>query len=384
MQPLNSKENTAGHSTAASWVMRLVCFSWLMAKLIGWKVWIKDRQFPLVPVADWLNWPSLMHYILFVLSLALIVSLVFKPSNKTILITLLCSEILSCLADQNRWQPWQYQYLFTVAAFIINFKNTKNCIACTAFIMASTYFYSGIGKFNEGYLVMVWDNIFLKSIFKLPEAAYRQNNLHYLGYATALAEVLFAIGLFFARTKNIAAWGMIGMHLFILYALGPLGIHYNTVIWPWNILMILLLFIVFIKSADSPVSFKTLWPGFNKVVLLAWGILPALNYAGLWDNYFSSRLYSGGLPQMSICLKDPSEIEEFQPYLNSTDSYNRCTGDAMLNLQNWAVKEMEVLPLPEIRVYEQIQRQWMLAHPGSSARFMIYYINQQRPVPAGK
>ncbi|HOZ78925.1 MAG TPA: hypothetical protein PLY34_13105 [Ferruginibacter sp.] len=384
MQTVSSNEHTADHQKTAAWVMRLVCICWLMAKLIGWKVWIKDRQFPLAPVAGWLNWPSLMQYILFVLSLSLIISLVFKPFNKIIIVTLLCSETLSCLADQNRWQPWQYQYFFTIAAFIINFKNTKNFIACIAFIMASTYFYSGIGKFNEGYLVLVWDNIFLKNIFKLSEEAYRQNSLHYLGYATALAEVLFAIGLFFSKTKKAAAWGMICMHLLILYALGPLGINYNPVIWPWNILMAILLFVVFIKVPGSPIHIKALWPGLNKAVLIAWGILPALNYVGLWDNYFSCRLYSGGLPQMAICLKDQGEIEELQPYINSTDIYNRCNGKAMINLQNWAVKEMEVLPLPEIRVYEQIQRQWMQAHPGSSARFVIYYINHQKPAPASK
>lgn len=382
MQTITSKENTAGHQKTAALIMQFVCIFWLLAKLIGWRVWIKDRQFPLVPVASWLNWPSLMQYSLFALSLALIVLLIVRPFNKVILITLLCSEILCCLADQNRWQPWQYQYLFTVAACIINFNNRKNFIACIAFIMASTYLYSGIGKFNEGYLVLVWDNMFLKKIFHLGEAAYQQNALHYLGYTTALAETLFGIGLFFSRTKKAAAWGMIFMHLLILYALGPLGINYNTVVWPWNILMIILLYFVFIKNQYAPINIKDLWPGLNKVVLLAWGILPALNYIGLWDSYFSSRLYSGGLPLLAICLKDAGDIEELQPYLSNTDVYNRCEGDAMLNLQNWAMKEMNVPPIPEIRVYKHIQRTWKETHPGSSARFVIYYIDKQKPVTA--
>lgn len=360
--------------------MQLVSIFWLMAKLVGWKVWIKDRQFPLAPVADWLNWPSLMQYCLFILSLALILSLVFKPFNKIILVTLLCSEILSCLADQNRWQPWQYQYLFTVAACIINFKNTKNFIGCIAFIMAATYLYSGIGKFNEGYLVLVWDNMFLKKIFKFSEAAYQQNSLHYLGYATALAETVFAIGLFFSKTKKAAAWGMIGMHLLILYAIGPLGINYNTVVWPWNMLMIALLYFVFIKPQNTPINIPALWPGVNKIVLLAWGIMPALNYVGVWDSYFSSRLYSGGLPLLAICLKDAGEIEELQPYLSTTDAYNRCDGAAMVNLQNWAMKEMNVPPVPEIRLYKQMQRAWQQSHPGSAARFVIYSIDKQKPV----
>ena len=379
MSTITSKENAAAHVAMASRTMRLVCIFWLAAKLMSWRVWIKDRQFPLAPVADWLNWPPLMQYILFVLSLALIAALAVKPFNKVFLFTLFCSEILSCLADQNRWQPWQYQYLFTIAACIINFNNPKKLTGAVAFIMAATYFYSGIGKFNEGYLVLVWDNMFLKKIFKLSEAAYQQNTLHYLGYATALAELVFATGLFFSKTKKAAAWGMIVMHLLILYAIGPLGMNYNSVVWPWNILMGALLYLLFIKNPYPAINVKELWPGANKIILLAWGLLPALNYIGLWDSYFSSRLYSGGLPLMAICLKDAGETEELRPYLSKTDTYNRCNGHAMVNLQNWAMKEMNVPPVPEVRVYKQIQRTWYQTHPGSSAVFVIYRITEQKP-----
>ena len=380
MPTITSKENTSGNNNTAVLVMRLVCIFWLLAKFIGWKVWIKDRLFPLAPVADWLNWPSLMQYSLFVLSLALIVLIALKPFNKLLLSALLCSEVLSCLADQNRWQPWQYQYLFTVAACLINFNSPRKFVSCIAFIMASTYLYSGIGKFNEGYLVLVWENIFLKKIFKLSESVYKQNSIHYLGYTTALAEVLLAIGLFFSKTRRSAAWGMIAMHLLILFAIGPLGINYNMVVWPWNILMMALLYFIFIRKHHTPAAVQSLWPGANKIILLAWGILPSLNYAGLWDNYLSSRLYSGGLPLMAICLQDAGEIEELQPYINRTDAYKICNGNAMINMQNWAMKEMNVPPFPEMRVYKQIEHNWTRVHPGSNTRFVYYYFTKQKQI----
>lgn len=361
--------------------IRLVCLGWLTAKIIGWKLWIRDRQFPLVPVLDWLNWPSLIHYILFVLSLGLIIVVAVKPFNKVVLWTLFSIEILSCLADQNRWQPWQYQYLFTIAVCIINYKQPGRLLTGIAFIMFSTYLYSGIGKFNEGYLVLVWDNIFLKKIFKISEAAYQQNTLHYLGYVTALLETLFAIGLLFSKTKKAAAIGMILMHTLVLYAIGPAGINYNIVVWPWNILMIMLLYLLFIRQATVNIHLTHLWAGYNKVILIAWGILPALNYIGLWDNYLSSRLYSGGLPLMAICLK-PTDVENdmLQPYLNKTDTYQLCNGSAMINLQNWAMKEMNVPPYPEMRVYRQIEKNWRIMHPLSEASFVFYYFNKQHEV----
>lgn len=374
------KEITGMDSRKVTLVMRLVCVGWLLAKFIGWKLWIKDRQFPVVPVFDWLDWPSIVQYILFVLSLGFIALLIFKPLNKNLLIGLFITECISCAGDQNRWQPWEYQYLFTIVICIINFKDHKKIITGIAFMMAAIYVYSGTGKFNEGYLVLVWDNIFLKKIFNIDEALIQHNSIHYWGYATAAAEILFAAGLFFEKTKKLSAIGMIAMHLLILYAIGPLGIDYNTIVWPWNILMIILLYLLFIKKQSLQINIPLSWQGWNKIVLIAWGILPALNYVGLWDNYLSSRLYSGGLPLMAICIKDAGEMDELQPYFSRTDMYNLCNGQAMVNLQNWCMKELNVPPYPEMRVYKKIEQHWPDHHPNSTTSFVYYYILRQKQI----
>ncbi len=375
----NTPTQTSTHiSNKATLAMRLVGLFWIAAKLIGWKVWVKDRLFPVTPVFDWCDWPALMHYILFVCSLGLITFLIFKPFNKPVLVALLAVEIISCLADQSRWQPWQYQYLFTILICLINFNDHKKIIGCIAFVMAAPYLYSGIGKLNEGYLVLVWDNIFLKRIFKLSEATYQQNGIYYLGYATAIAEIIFAAGLYFTKTKKAAAFGMIFMHLLILYAIGPLGINYNIIVWPWNVLMIILLYIIFIKPTPAQINFNWLWQGWNKVVLVCWGIMPALNYLGLWDNYLSCRLYSGGLPLMVFCIKDESEKEELQPYFSRTDPYNLCNGNAMVNLQTWAMREMNVPSYPELRVYKKAELHWRETHPNTTTDFVYYYVSRQK------
>ena len=381
MQKNISTKVTPGNSKSKTVLcIRFVCAFWVIAKFISWKVWVKERHFPTAPVADLFNWPPLMQYVLFVCSLVFILFLMYKPLNKIILITLLVIEILSCLADQNRWQPWEYQYLFTILICIINFKEYQKLLSCIAFIMAATYLYSGIGKLNEGYLVLVWDNIFLKKIFKLNELSYQQNIIHYLGYATALAEIIFAIGLYFPKTKKAAAYGMIFMHLLILYAIGPLGVNYNIIIWPWNVLMILLLYVLFIHSSTIQIQFNWIWNGWNKLILICWGIMPALNYLGLWDSYLSSRLYSGSLPLMSICLKDSAEIDELKPYLSKTDNYKICNGNVMAYLQTWAMKEMNVPPYPEMRVYKKVEKQWRENHTNTNASFVYFYISKQKQV----
>ena len=86
------------------------------------------------------------------------------------------------------------------------------------------------------------------------------------------------------------------------------------------------------------------------------------------------------LEPMIFCIKDTGEIEELQPYLNKTDTYNLCNGEAMVNLQTWAMREMNVPPYPEIRVYKKIEKNWPDNHPGSTTLFVYFYPTGQKKV----
>lgn len=84
----------------------------------------------------------------------------------------------------------------------------------------------------------------------------------------------------------------------------------------------------------------------NKIILLCWSILPALNCIDLWDNYFSWCIFSYNQPSMAICIKDSTTATQFHVYLNKKDSLNMRDGNALLNIQNWALKERKVPSYP--------------------------------------
>ncbi len=166
---------------------------------------------------------------------------------------------------------------------------------------------------------------------------------------------------------------LIGMHLFILWLIGPMGLHYNKIVWPWNIAMIIYLYFLFIKNEKTAAQNFALLNVGIKIILLCWSILPALNFIGLWDNYLSWNIYSSTLPNMAICIKDSTTSKQFHFYLNKKDSLNICNGNALLNIQNWAMKEMNVPPYPEERVYKKIEEHWTRDFPLSNVNFVIYY-----------
>jgi len=334
-----------------------------------------NRLFPTTPLFEIFdNVPGPIHIILFALSLLLLLLLIVLKKNKAVLWGLLMAEIFSCLLDQNRWQPWEYQYLFVIFIFIANAANQKLITVAFTFILISTYIYSGFGKLNEGFLQTIWAKMILHLFLKIPVLTATQHWLYYSGCIVGLMELAAGTGLLFLKTRKIAASILILMHLFILLLLGPLGLWYNKIVWPWNVGMILYLYIIFLKKAPVIIPFKSVFSGWNIPVFIFWGVLPALNFVGCWDNYLSSGIYSGKLPRMLICIKDTSKCKPLQKFCRK-DLLNTCNGEAVMDLQYWAMAETNVAPYPEIRVYKKIQ--WKLEKQYAGAGLSFVYFGEE-------
>jgi hypothetical protein len=164
------------------------------------------------------------------------------------------------------------------------------------------------------------------------------------------------------------------MHLFIFLLLGPLGFSGYTVLWPWNMAMILFLYFLFLKNNGGMIVFPSTTKGWNKLVLICWGILPALSFLGYWDKNLSSNLFSANLPGMIICIKDTSACKQLQRFCYKKDTPNTCNGQAKIDIQTWARVETNVSVYPEIRVYKIIQEKLEKQY-GSSGLSFVYFIN---------
>ncbi|WP_295673974.1 hypothetical protein [uncultured Mucilaginibacter sp.] len=350
-------------------IVRVTCFCWLPVKLLGWRMFTTSRLFPTAPVFEFTgHFPPAIHIALFSLSILFLLALLIAPKNKIFLTGLLLAELLSCLLDQNRIQPWDYLYMFTLFIFIVNAGNQKLATIAFAFILASTYFYSGLGKLNEGFLQTIWSKMILHLFLRIPTKTTQQGLLFYAGLCAGFFELTAGLGLLFIRTRKISAGLLILMHLFILIFLGPFGLRYNRIVWPWNIAMILYLYLIFLKSEKTDLPFIYLLSGRNVLVLICWGILPALNMAGYWDNYLSSAMYSGKLPQMLICVKDTSKCPGLRRFYRP-DYRHLCNGCNTIDLGYWALSETNVAPYPEIRVYKKIQHQLEIQYPAAGLSF---------------
>src|SRR5205085_2589014 len=102
-------------------MLRVIAICWIATKLLSYKLWLADRLFPTVPVNDILYAvPNSIHLLLFLAMLFLLILLIIFPQKKWISAVLIFVEIISCLMDENRWQPWEYQFSFMLLIFLLS------------------------------------------------------------------------------------------------------------------------------------------------------------------------------------------------------------------------------------------------------------------------
>ena len=352
-------------------ILRIVCGAWLIGKLVSYKLWLATRLFPLAPVSDTLtNAPAWVHAGLFFAGLAAILAVMLFPAKRGLLATVISLELLSCLLDQNRWQPWEYQYLFITAIFLIN-AGKEHVGRLIAFVIAAAYLYAGLNKLTPGFLSSVWADLILRHYLHVPGHIIGNRWVYNAGYLLAMAETALAIGLFIKRTQKLSAYFILAMHLFIILFLGITGIRHNAVVWPWNVALAALVYLLFIRDHTQVIDRTMLLKGANNLIWLCWGLLPAFSFAGLWDNYLSSNLYSGRQPFMLICVADTNAVAELKPYLEK-DGHQLCSGQAVINVNRWAFTELHVPPYPQQRVQRQLKQVFNAHYPQAGARFLSF------------
>lgn len=359
-----------------NYFVKITCFFWLITKLITYKLWIANRLFPIVPPLEWLHkTPAVVHHILLSISLLCLAILFVKPSSFILLIVFFASEILSCVLDQNRWQPWEYQFLFTILIIIFSRKKPQLLFSAIFIILISTYFFSGINKIGTGFLEKVWSRMILVGFFRIPRHLAHHPFVYFSGYIIPLIEASSAVGLLFLRTRKPAAISLILMHLFNLLLIGPIGLNYNTSIWPWNVLMIFYLQFLFLSKPMIDNSLQL--SKYHIPIILFWIITPVLYLFGMWDTYLSSSLYSGKTQNMIICFSGNKQKypENLKPYFNTKDSKTFCKGGRYISVTKWSMNEMKVPCYPERRIFMQIKNMMNKRYPGYHLNYFIKEAN---------
>jgi hypothetical protein len=89
-------------------------------------------------------------------------------------------------------------------------------------------------------------------------------------------------------------------------------------------------------------------------VLILFGVLPALSFFHLWDDYLSSALYTGNTNSGVIYLSDNA----FEQLPEGTENhvYEEGPNLSSLDINNWSFEELKVPAYAEIRIYRNVAK----------------------------
>jgi len=357
------------------YLIKVIAFFWLFAKIWSYKTWITERVYPLIPPIDLLkNVPGIFHQFVFGFSILALLGILCFKTSRWLLISLLTSEIISCSLDTVRWQPWEYMYLCFLLMYIINFYKPKSILLLSHIFLVSIYLFSGLHKFNRDFLASVWRDMFLVDFLGLSMVFIVKYKLFFIGLLIPITEVVLAILLVVSKSKRKVSYFLILMHVSILILIGPIGLKYNSMVWPWNLAMIFILMITYAKPIEC--SYK------NKIVpnlywFVLWFLLPVFSLFGSWYQYFSFNLYSGKGNQMYICISENEK--ELAPYFEPKSS-TFCKGKVYINLQNWALQEIKSVPLPELEIYRKMAIHLKQKYSKDDVKIILYNSESQTSI----
>lgn len=323
--------------------------------LLSPKLWLSSRFYPLIPVVPGL--PA-MHFPLDYLCAAALFLLLCaagaSAKPRPYIFGVAAMLVLLALGDQTRWQPWVYLYLFMLLSLSSyswqpdDLAGQENTLNVCRLIIGATYFYSGLQKLNPRFAEVGMTSLLGPWAAQLPL-------VHVWPWIMAAVEAAIGLALLTRRFRSLAVVCAVLMHSFILFS-GIVIMHWNSVVWPWNLAMIAFVVLLFWKADFSFAD--AVWRNpirFQKVALVLFGIMPLLSFFGWWDSYLSASLYSGNIAQANVLLR--RDVIEQLPQPIQRYAKARPADTYVLSIRDWAVGELNVMPYPAIRAYRAVGRE---------------------------
>jgi len=332
-------------------VARIAVASFLIMMVYAPNLWITTKDFPVIPLFDFIPIPQYpWDYIVAFLLAGLLISFFIKP-KKYIGLSIVMLYIYLAIVDQNRLQPYFYQSILII--LIVSYyrksrKNTTIVLHCLMLVFIATYFFSGIHKINANFN-SVWDHAFAKHFGFFPDL------FNYLFIrAIPYIEAIIGLLLFFNKTRRLGVLAIITMHLGIVVLLIAFGYGYNVI--PWNLQNILSVFILFWNyKSKYPFDIVTQYFNYKKgVIILLTFVLPTTNLFGLWDHLLSFSFFSAKLNYYYIEINDDNLLRKLPKNVKKyVFDYN---GKKIINLNDWAGDVNGVLFYPQDRVAKKTQQ----------------------------
>ena len=333
---------------------RVILVGTLAATLVAYPLWLTSLGFPSFPLFSMVEVSSITFDIAYgaLFFATLVVSLRVRAGPLVWAFPLVF--LVGFLLDQGRWTPFYLQYalFLVVIAAELSKKQVQAIYALNALRLGVIliYFWAGVHKLNFNYIgkIFPW---FISPITQRFSSVAPDWWL-YLGIVSPCIETVLALLLIPRTSRFLAVIALIGMHILIMWCLGPLGHNYGIIVWPWNVVMCCLVWTLF-RDKSFQIRLSPRRPS-QLLMIVVIGLLPALNLLNLWDSNLSMHMYSGNTANLTITVAKEETSQwppDLQTYLREQpDTIERLEFDYWM----WALNTIGNIPTPEVRIYNRI------------------------------
>ena len=345
----------------------------LCGMVISLPLWLTGRAFPHLPCAAlFAPWPAPFDAILTGAVALLLLAAVLSQGWRTTAAAL-GGCVLLALQDQMRWQPWFYQYLLMLAAAAVcRDRRSEAFPVLCRILFVCLYIWSGLHKLTPAYARMY------EATFTAPLAeqwpAWAVEMLRLGGPVSPWLEIVLGAALCFRLTRNAGVIAAMGTHVAVLLLAGPAGTFTNTVIWPWNVVMLAMVPLLFWRVADF--GLRELRTGRHRaaaaVLLLLAGVMPAFSMKERWDRYLSFHLYSGTERRMMIAVDDGAAAALPEDWRQQLQPSQHQPEVKELHYLAWSLAELRVPPPGDERLLLALARKCAAMDFAKRGEVMFY------------
>jgi hypothetical protein len=363
---------TTFHSKATTWVIRIILIAFLSQMLLSINLWFPyNRTYPTVPLFYFLDF-NLGMLLTSLLSGCFLGSFtyagfVLKWKKQALVIGLVCLSLL-ILEDINRFQAWVYIYiaLLGIITWSLWLKQTHKVLISLQFIMAMVYFWTGAQKLNIQFITDVYP--WLVKIFETTKGLAEYPTL---GYGVGLFEMLIGVLLLLPKRHKAAVLLGTFLHLGILTLL--IKDDWNSVVYPWNVAMIALLFTLFWKKEvleTPPSDLKKTAP--NLFIVALFGILPFFDFVQLIPHCLALGMYSGTSMECDLIIHDDGRTDCISLKLHDKLLFKSET-ESILSLDDWGVANLNIPPFASDKVYRAVAKEFCACSNKHKGYVEFYY-----------
>jgi hypothetical protein len=331
-----------------------------------WRLWTPQTVFPQVPLfraasglPPWCEWLGAAGMV------AGLAGALAAPRGRLAtasLVTFAASAAGMILVDQQRLQPWAYQFI--LLALVLALAEPRGAFVLLRLLIVSFYFHSALTKLDYAFLHTLGQQflaVLAGTCGLSPEDWSAPARL--AGAAVfPVGEMLVAAGLLFAPTRTIGLAGAVTLHVLLLVILGPLGLDHKPGVLVWNAYFIVQDLLLFWPARRPKASSgrtdrdaaPALAPGvpWSACALVGAAIvLPFLEPVGWFDMWPSWGLYAASAERVALEV----HRRELDRWPQELRGYLEASADPRepwmrVRLDRWSLDVLGVPVYPQNRV----------------------------------